>query len=156
MGRKTRNASRTSAMIWSWLFWASVAVAISVVLMFIHEGPTLDRGGLLTAAHLKLVLPMLIGATVLWAIGGWFMVAEGEFQLAEYGGVGNGLQRVRFRDGRVWELRRPLNYPFEVERPDGCALYVSVWENFLGQSAIRYYIVDLYSGELVGPDGRRG
>jgi len=96
---------------------------------------------------LQFVLMFFAAYTAGWMVLGNVTLIEGQFLFAEYGGTGNRLRRLHFRDGRVWTFSEPLNIRLWSGPKPGCLLDVAVCENFLGRVSILYRMVNCYNGE---------
>jgi len=144
MQKNDIRPSKARIMFRSWLFGL---VAISVptgfaCLVYFRQAENPDP-----FRCLQWVVLALAAYTACWMVLGNVTLIEGEFLFAEYGGNTNRLQRLLFRDGRVWVFSDPPDIPLWTGRKPGCALYVAVCENFLGRVNILYRMVNLYNGQ---------
>jgi len=157
MDSRIRRA-KDMALFRSWLIRTLIMLGFFAAACFMAEEGRFEN--LFTVRYLQLTSLAVVGHSAFWMLFGWIRVVEGEYLHAEYGGVGNRLQRIIFRNRPSWTLTEPLNLPLEFKSRNGCILYVSVWENFLGRNKIMYRMINLYTGENASPwddeDGRSG
>ena len=125
-----RSRIRFRAALASWFLSFAVVMTLYVLAVFAVEMGHFER--MADPQYLRLGLVVVSGHALIWSWRGWFMVIEGEFRHAEYGGTENHLRRILFRDGRVWELSQPLNIRFNAK----IGAMVRVDENFLGANRI--------------------
>ncbi|MFA6604317.1 MAG: hypothetical protein WCT10_05830 [Patescibacteria group bacterium] len=136
---------KTRAMFISWLDGLLCLTLLSAFVYLIFFFRFAEKPAAVLCLQLAAII--VLGYSIWWMLFADVRLVEGEFLFAEYGGVGNRLLRLRFRDGLVWEFSEPPDIPLRLEPKDGCRLYVSVYENFFGRVSIRYCMINCYSGE---------
>lgn len=137
------------ALFFSWFGGLVVVMAVAAVALYVFNVAGLADG--LSRLHLQVAALLALGYTVVWIFTGWIRVAEGTFRLAEYGGRGNGLQRIHFGDGETWRPTEPVHIPLEFNPPAHCIVILLVEENFLGWTRFRFRYFSLRYGRDVPP-----
>ncbi len=137
------------AMLGSYASGLLFVLILFALACFLVEQGRLEE--LLAVRYLHLALLTVVAYSAYWMRFGWVRMVEGEYLHAEYGGTGNLLQRIIFRDRQPWQLSQPLPLPLDLRRKDGCVLYVSVWENFLGRNRVMFRMINMYTGENADP-----
>lgn len=125
-----RKKIRFRAALASWSLSFVVVVILYVLTVMAVEMGRFEK--MIDAQYLRLALVVILAHGLIWAWRGWFVVIEGKFRHAEYGGTENQLRRILFQDGRVWELAEPLSVRFDA-RPGA---RIRIDENFLGANRI--------------------
>ncbi len=147
-------ANKKAALFNSWLIGLALVMGGIFLIGLTHYSG--DLGRLLVRSNLQPALLCALIYSVIWAAGGYVGVAEGTFDMAEYGGNGNGIQKIHFRDGRSWPLTQPVFTPLEFAPPPQCIVILLVEENFLGWTRFRFRYFSLRYGRDVPPDGGDG
>jgi len=148
--KKDKTSAKSRAMLASWLGGLAFILSLFAVGCFVFEFGKADHSSL--PFLLRLGALIALGYSAYWMRFGWVRMVEGAYLHAEYGGTGNLLQRIIFRNREPWELSQPLPLPLNFKsNRDGCVLYVSVWENFLGANKIMCRMINMYTGENVCP-----
>jgi len=133
--KDSAGSVRTRAMLASWFFCLAVTMFLSALVVLAIERCSFESA--LQERYLLGMLAVFLGCCAWWARFGWFRVAEGKVRFIEYGGTGNLLQRIRFDDGRVWQLIEPLNVRLDVDP----GRKVVVEENFFDRNRIGVLVV---------------
>jgi hypothetical protein len=141
-------------LFFSWFGGLVAVMAIAFLAIFAYYAG--DFGQCLNSRFLHPALLVAAGYTVIWIFTGWIHVAEGTFRLAEYGGRGNGLQRIHFGDGEKWQLTEPVHIPLEFNPPPHCIVILLVEENFLGWTRFRFRYFSLRYGCDIPPWSKDG
>ncbi len=136
-------------MFKSWISGSVFVLILFALACFLVEAGRAEN--LLSVRYLHVALLAIAGYSAWWMRFGWVRMVEGEYLHAEYGGTGNLLQRIIFRNRQPWQLSAPLPLALNFRDRNGCVLYVSVWENFLGANKIMFRMINMYTGENADP-----